>query len=281
MNKLDICLSTRKITADSLLKILQKLLKTNDPISEVMLRDAWLEELRKHKEIFPEGWYIPPEHGIDILFSTDNNTKRTSYTTLRDKEYWPRNDVFLDRQNGIIMPYASPIHKEGTIGDFALDIYFGKNKYIINHIKKIFQTVHTIFNHIELGIKLPDLYTRAYSVFRKNNLINEGWKSTTDPTGINIGHTIPIIDKNLLPGKDWKTICKIISSGRKFINAIEESSLQPGMALTIEPRLKSTKDKNLPTMYFHTIVLIHENGGKELLTNFDEIFKLVGMDYML
>ncbi len=32
---------------------------------------------------------------------------------------------------------------------------------------------------------------------------------------------------------------------------------------------------------FHTIVLIHDNGTKELLTNFDKIFKLFEMDYML
>lgn len=281
MNKLDICKSTRKIAADSLLKVLIHILNSNKKVSEADLRDAWLEELRKYKEIFPDGWYIPPAHGIGILFATDKNFERSNYTTLRKEKYWPRNDVFLDREKGILMPYASPVSRDGIIGDFGLDLYLGKNENIRKHFKNIYEKVNKLFTDITIGMKLSDLFHHGYKIFSQNNLINEGWLSTTDPTGINIGHTIPMIEKKLLQEKDWSAICKTISSARKFINAVEKTVIKPGIAFTLEPRLKSIKDPTLPTIYFHTIALIHENGEKELLTNFDEIFKLTGMDYML
>src|SRR3989338_9581860 len=103
MNNLDICKQTRKAAADSLKNAFEKVLNNNQPISEVDLRDMWLLELRKHQEIFPDGWYTPPPHGIGVLFGTPENTKRINFPTLRTKDYWPRDDVFLDKKDGIIV----------------------------------------------------------------------------------------------------------------------------------------------------------------------------------
>lgn len=52
------------------------------------------------------------------------------------------------------------------------------------------------------------------------------------------------------------------------------------MGLTIEPRPRIGNAPNVPMVSFHTICLANENGEMELLENFEEIFKLAGMDYM-
>src|SRR5436853_4201407 len=105
MDKLEVCKSTRKIAADSLAKVLKKLLKSKKPISEVMLRDAWLFEMRKNKNIFPDGWYMPPPHGIMVLFADEKNVQRFNYKSARPNETWPRDDIFLDLKKGIIYCY--------------------------------------------------------------------------------------------------------------------------------------------------------------------------------
>ncbi|MBI4078780.1 MAG: M24 family metallopeptidase [Candidatus Levybacteria bacterium] len=286
MGQREACKTTRKIATDSLVISLKELVNTDKPISEVVLRDRWLLEMRKHDSIFPDGWYTPPPHGIGVLFSTENDPTRTNYTTLRKVGYWPRDDVFLDRQKGIIMVYASPVDKAtGTIGDFGLDLYLGKNEKLIEHFQNVYKTVHSIFAQISTGMTFAMLFELAYAVFAQHGLTNEGWISTTDPTGINVGHSIPFLDSaevsKITNEKNWEKAATMISKKRKFINSVEQTRIAPGMVFTIEPRVKSTTDPSLPTIYFHTIALIHENGGKELLTNFDKIFKLSGMDYLI
>ena len=283
-NNLLSCKTTRKIAADSLSIALEKVLSRNQQISEIDLRDAWLLELQKYEGLFPDGWYIPPPHGIGILFSTDENTDRTNFDTLREENYWPRNNVFLNKEKGLIMVYASPVSKEGIIGDFGLNIYFGKDEKIINHFKNIYSAIQNSFSNIKPGMKLSELFNTEYKIFLENNLTNEGWVSVNDPTGINTGHTIPFLDyneQNILQNKNWETIANFISKKRKFVNRVEDTIIKNNMALTIEPRVKNITNPNLPTIYFHTIVVIDKNGEKELLTNFEEIFRLARMDYLL
>ena len=135
MNKLTICKDTRQIGAKALASALTQLLNQNNPISEVLLRDVWLMELRKYQSVFPDGWYEPPPHGIGVLLGTDEDIERVSPKSLRIHDYWPREDIFLDRKKGIIFVYISPVDKNtGIIGDFGLTIYFGKNLNIRNHL---------------------------------------------------------------------------------------------------------------------------------------------------
>ncbi|MBI3092783.1 MAG: hypothetical protein HYZ02_00945, partial [Candidatus Levybacteria bacterium] len=104
----------------------------------------------------------------------------------------------------------------------------------------------------------------------------------------NYGHTIPGLlpewnkkEINILNTENFQKIIKLINEGRRFVNAHEEIIIKPGLAFTIEPRALPKNNSKMPTIYFHTIALFKEGGGKELLTDFDEIFKLVGMSYML
>lgn len=287
-SKLNICKETRKIAADSLDIVLKKVLKENKKISEVEFRNRWLKELRRHKELFPDGWYIPPHHGIGILFSTEDDVKRVSYKSLRPVENWPKESVFLDRNKGIAYLFVSPVNKEaGIIGDFGVTIYFGKNEKVINHLTRCYQLTKKIFDYARVGMKFADIAKYSSELYQENNVINIV-ESSTDIIGTNIGHTIPSTDKNwaiqekkIFKNVSWEKTCKLISNRRIFLNESEKTILTNGMAITIEPRPRSAVDSSIPMVSFHTIGLFRKDGKKEWLTNFDKIFKLVGMNYML
>lgn len=287
-NKLAICKKTRKIAAKSLYNTLEKVLTSKKKISEAQFRDLWHLELRKNKTIFPDGWYIPPPHGIGVLFGSEKNTKRLSYKSLRPKEMSPNNDNFLDTQNGIAYLYASPIHrKTGIIGDFGITIYLGINKELKEYLKTCLDLDRKIFRYAQLKMRLSEVTKFAEKIFLKYGLSNE-IESINDPTGVNIGHTIPMPSEEWAPDekkivkRDGERLRNLISKKRLFVNSIEKTYIKPGMAFTIEPRPSIIDKPHLPkSLSYHTIAIFKENGKKELLTNFDEIFKLVGMDYML
>ena len=291
MDKLEICKQTRKIAADSLYKVLKKLLASDKPISEVTLRDAWLAEMQKNKNIFPEGWYQPPPHGMIVLFSTDKNVERINYKSARPQEKWPRDDILLNPQNGIIYCYASPVDKTtGIIGDFGLTLYFGKNPEIKKLLKMCLELDKELFAYVNVGMTLGDLSSEAESLMKKDGMATDA-KPITDIGEIVIGHTIPDSykgwadkEKLLLKNKEknWLAIKDIISRKRINVKKNEPFIIEKGSAVTIEPRPKIINKPYLPTaLSYHTIALFKENGSKELLTDFDELFTLAGMSYMI
>jgi hypothetical protein len=128
---LDICKRTREVAADTFAIALKALLQTKKPFSEIMLRDRWLKALRKHKDIFPDGWYMPPIHGIGVLFGQAKKDSRVNYTNLRDQKYLPQDDIFFSGENEMAYVYASPVDKQsGTIGDFGMVLYKGTDPLI-------------------------------------------------------------------------------------------------------------------------------------------------------
>ncbi|MEK7570939.1 MAG: AIR synthase related protein [Patescibacteria group bacterium] len=289
-DKLEICKQTRMFAADSLYKVLKKLLASHKPISEVRLRDEWLTEMRKNKNIFPDGWYTPPPFGISVLFGDDKHLERINYKSLREKDKWPRNNVFLNTNSGIAFFYISPVDKEsGIIGDFAITLYFGKDKTIQNHFLKSFTINKEVFINMTIGMSLNDINQLTYKLLQKNG-VSSDLLSPTDPTGTNYGHTIPASYENwnseeikaLQNGsKDWETALTMISKKRKFVNAQEPLKIKPGMAVTIESRPEVLDNPKIPMTLFHMIAIFKEDGSKELLTGFDNLFTLSGMDYMI
>jgi hypothetical protein len=282
-------LETRLVASQSLLKALTQLLQSGEQISEVSLRDKWLEEMRKNTDIFSDGWYNPPPYGISVLFGTDDNFDRVSLSTLRPSESWPRNDVFLNRKNGLVSVYSSPVSKEtGMIGDFGLTLYFGSNQQIKKHLKTCLSIDRKIFQYSQVGMKLSEIYDYTQKLFLSKGLKNN-ISSPTDPTKTNIGHTIPASYENwsndeielFKTNSNWKMFCDVISKRRKFINSTEELIIKPSMSITIEPRPQVINNSNIPMVWFHTMVFFSPGGSKEYITGFDELFKLVGMDYML
>lgn len=287
--KLQLCKETREAAANSLYEALQDLLQTENPISEKQLRDAWLKRLQKNDQLFPQGWYDPPPGGIAVLFATETDIDRVSPKNIRLEEFWPRKNIYLDRTGGLAFIYASPIAKEtGLIGDFGMTLYFGKNEKIKQHIRKAYRIVFQLFNQIEVGMQLSNITGRGKELLAKENLFSE-LASPSDPTGTNIGHTIPFSyegpteeEQKTINGadKDWSHLKELIRAKRKFLNEIETFSVKPGMAFTLEPRPQSVSDPKPPMVWFHSLVLIDEKGKKQLLTNFAKIFSLIGMEYL-
>lgn len=282
--KLHCCKIARTIAATTLHRALSELLDSRKPISEVNLRDRWLKKMRNEGAIFPDGWYCPPPSGITVLFGTEKN-HRIDYNSLRSKSMWPRKDQYLNRKNGLIYAFASPVHKKtGIIGDFGVTLYFGKNQ----QVQKLLKTTLQINKRIQKGIKpgqaFSKIFTLAKKEIRKVGLENK-ITSTTDPASTNIGHTVPASYEKWTEEQTkslrTKKMSSIISSSRRFINAIEVLQVKRGMAMTIEPRLKPLRHQNLPIVSLHTIGLIHPDGRVELLENFHELFQLAGMEYML
>ncbi len=286
--KLEICKQTRKIASDTLKQTLQELLSKNDPISEKSFANQWLGNLRKHTQIFPDGWYIPPPFGIGVLFSAETDSRRTSYESLRFEKNWPREDVFLDKEKGLAYFYASPVNKDlGIIGDFGLTVYFGKDEKVRDFFRLCYEITLKVFDFAKVGMSFSDIAKYCAKLLEGNNLQNT-IVSSSDSTGTNIGHTIPGIDEDfteeelqIFKAGDWEEVCKMISQKRLFLNRSEQATVKPGMAITFEPRPISAVNPDLPMVGFHTIGLFYEDGSKELLNEFEEIFKLVGMDYLL
>jgi len=287
-NKLEACRTTRALAARAFHVSFSGLLQGNDPISEANLRDVWLVEMRKSSIIFPDGWYFPPPNGIGVLFGTEEDYGRMNYQSLRPEEIWPKKDTFLDREKGIIYVYASPVDKAtGMIGDWGMTIYFGNNPDIIEHLKQCLYLNHQVLDYAKVDMSFADLTTYAVNLFTQQGLSNQ-ITSITDTAGVNIGHTVPASYEQWTPNEyeifesnDWEKTVKMISKKRKFLNTSEPLLIHNGMAFTIEQRLTRPDRPLIPMSSFHTIAVFHPGGRKELLTNFDDIFKLTGMSYML
>src|SRR3989344_173445 len=119
--KLEHCKLVREIAVKALYDALSESL--NRPLSETGLKNLWLVNMRETELVFPSGWYSPPPDGIGVLFGTIGNG-RTNFESLRAQEMHPRDDIYLDKQEGIVYVYASPVHREsGIIGDFGMTLY--------------------------------------------------------------------------------------------------------------------------------------------------------------
>lgn len=136
-------------------------------------------------------------------------------------------------------------------------------------------------------MKFSGIYNYSQRVFAKNNMLSD-LHSMSDPTGTNIGHTVPGSYENWdsqtlksLKAKKWEKVKDVISKHRVFINRKEDFKIKKGMAFTIEPRPSALDNSTIPSIFLHTIALFKENGSKELLTGFNPLFKLAGMNYML
>lgn len=288
-NKLEICKQTRKFTARSLHTVLKKLLATNRPISEVMFRDAWLTELRKNKNIFSDGWYDPPPHGIIVLFATDKHVTRLNFLSVRPEEKWPRDDIFLNKENGIAYVYASPVNKNsGVIGDFGMTLYFGKNKEIKDLLEICLDVDKQIFEAAQTGMQLGEIAEISRQMLKPYGMQNEFLAVTDKGTNV-LGHTIPdeftswsSKEKEILAKNNWELTKDIISKKRINVKDNELFVITRNSAITIEPRPKTIEKPDLPkSLGYHTIALFKEDGSKELLTDFDELFTLAGMNYMI
>lgn len=273
-SKIQVLKETRNITQKAFEKVFREVLESKNKISEEDFASQFLIEIGKSGQLFPQGWYQPPPNGVGVLFATDENPRRITFKTLRSKDWWPKGNVYLDKQKGLVVFYFSSVdRKTGIIGDFGKTIYVGKDPDFLKQIENTKSLISQIYNCAEVGMKISNLFKKAEKLFLSRGFINDWWISTTDKTGTNFGHTIPgvsppyqgeemaIFDSN----SNWQDVCNFISKRRIFFNGLEETKIEPPFALTIEPRLKDKNNPNVPPIYFHTIAIFNEDGKKEHL----------------
>ena len=167
------------------------------------------------------------------------------------------------------------------LGDLGVSLYKGPDTKIREHVRKCYEIVYGVAEHSKVGMKFSELFDFAINFFEKE-MTMVGWMTTTnDPLkGTNLGHTVP----GSLIGEDMKKtsfdeIKDFITTKRVYINRSEQFIIPETCAFTVESRLVD-KQKTMPNIFFHFIVTFLE-GRKEILTNFDEIFRAAGMEYVL
>ena len=267
---------TRELAADIFTKSLINL----EGNSEIEIREKILSEVKNHSEIFTEGWYDPPPFGVAVLLDK-KPYERLLFKSLRNSECWPNEISKFDKET-VGMVYFSPVDcKTKMLGDIGLTIYRGNDQEIKEYIKKCYKSILSVAEHAKVGMKFSDLCIFADKLL-KNKYKIVGWMTASPKSQklMNFGHTIPgSFENNFVFGNAFEEIKESIRTKRLFINEIDNFEITKTCAFTVETRLLDPEKLYLPVVYFHFIVCFNK-GKKEVLENFSEIFKTVGMDYM-
>ena len=286
--RLEGCAKIRNIAAQTCLLVFQHTLNSPNKVSELNFRNRWGMEFEKaYFRGFVGCWYEPPPGGVGVLFGSDKHTDRINYPTLRDKDYRPKLKIYFDKSSYGYL-FASPytfINDVPVIGDWGLTYYLGNDEKIKDHYRKCYQLQNILIDFIKMGTKFSEIYGKVIKELKLNNLENKVY-STRDEALMNIGHTVPFIDrdpegeeKEAISSGDGKLLNKAISGARIFINKDSGYEITENCAFTFEPRLTSLEDPSLPQWSFHTIVQFVE-GKKIVLSNFNGVINLLGMDWM-
>lgn len=264
----------REITSNIFVKSLINL----EGNSEVEIREKIFSEIKNHNEIFSEGWYSPPPLGVTVLLD-QKPFKRLAYDSLRNPDFWPKKDLYLEKES-VGMIFFSPVdRKTNMIGDIGFTLYRGDNKEIKEHIKKSYYTILEIAKYAQVGMTFSELCSFTDNLVKNHFKITRWITKYSDPRGMNLGHTVPGSYDKIDFGKSFEEIRSTITKGRIYIKEIENFKIPKTCAFTVESRLEDLDKQYLPTVYFHFIVCF-DNGEKTILENFSNIFKTVEMDYM-
>lgn len=265
---------------DTTSKIIAASLDNVANASEIETRNVLLTQMATHSELFPQGWYDPPPGGASVLWAQKPFT-RLQFDTLRDPKFWP-NETSRFKDETVGMVYLSSVERATKmIGDIALTIYNGADAKIQEHIRAVFTVMYSLAEHAVVGMKLSDLYAEAINIFNIHGKAIKWMTTHHDPMKMNLGHTIPgSFGESFATEGAFENIKEFIRSKRIYINEMESFRIPPTCALTVEARLVDTNDPDLPNVLFHLIVTFSD-GEKRILTNFNDIFRSVGMNYML
>ena len=243
------------------------------PITEIEFRNLWLRNIAARGTVIADGWYNPPPCGAAVLLG---DFSRISFTSLREKEFWPKRKNAADWENGCIYAYCSPVHIDtGIIGDISICLYLGSDKRLRDHFINAHIATAELLNRLSKVSNSKQLFELSQNVFYEYNLRN-GPDSITDPLNNNIGHTLPSLGplKAKYLTKEQK---KYISNTRQFINGGAPFEFTDGMQFTIEPQLWSTIDPHQPKATFHYLVK-KVPGGFHLCNDVDILFAKYVLD---
>ena len=275
-NLIDKVIRTRKITEDILIKSLSSI----DGLTEIEIHKKLLEELEKHTELFPEGYYSPPPAGIAVILD-QKPFKRLHYDSLRNSLYWPNNSSKFEPET-VAMVYLSPIDREtNMIGDMGLTIYRGSDSLIKEHVKMSYEGILNIAKHAQIGMTFKELCTFATDSFEGKLKITKWTAMNSDPNqSVNLGHTVPgSLGENFAPSKNFEEAKENIRVRRIPFIDTQNFTIPGTCAFTVESRTEDLYNGDMPSVHFHFMVCF-DKGKKTILDNFGEIFKIVGMDYM-
>lgn len=286
--RFEVCRYVRNIASQSCLRTFQHTINSIKKVSELQFRNRWYKELARIKNINPSGWYNPPKYGMGVLFGTEKDFDRVNYPTLRNKEFWPDLKSYFDKKNGVGYIFASPyalLDSTPIIGDFGFTFYNGDNNKIKAHYSRCYRILSELIESIQIGTSFKQLYDSVINRLQKEGLRNYVM-STTDPAGMDIGHTVPFISDvpsqqlidSVSKGNE-SNIHKLINKARRFISAQEDFIISQNCAFTFEPRIIVSDGKKMPMFSLHTIIQFVQ-GVKIILSNFDGLINLFGMQWI-
>lgn len=261
-------------------QVLAKSLEGLENFSEFELKEKILEEVKKNSTIYPEGWYSPPPDGIAVVFS-EKPYDRLKYESLRNEPYWPKPDLKVNKET-VGMVHISPVNRQTNLfGDIGFTFYRGGEEKIKRHLENSYKAILKIAEFAQVGKSFSQICEFALNEY-KNKFKPTRWVtvSSNPDYEINLGHTVPgSFETNLTFGGSFQEIKETIRTNRVHLVNGEKFIIPETCAFTVESRIEDYNDPSLPSAYFHFIVCF-QGGKKTILENFNEIFKVLGMDYM-
>ena len=123
---------TAEIVADSL--------RTSEDITELELRDRIFGGMSAHPELYPTGWYDPPEGGVAVLFA-QKPYRRLEFDTLRNPQFFS-SAAFRFESETVGILYVSTIDRTtGMLGDIGCTLYRGRDERVKAHIRKTYEAI--------------------------------------------------------------------------------------------------------------------------------------------
>jgi hypothetical protein len=160
-------------------------------------------------------------------------------------------------------------------------MYQGDQEDIRKHIQNVYSAVYAVADGIRVGSVFSDVYRDAIASFADRGLTIARMMTMHDPMGMNLGHTAPgaVEGEGPVSGSSFDAVREQIRSRRRYINAQESFQVPATCAFTVEARLTDL-NQTMPNTFFHFIVAF-EHGEKTIMSNFTDIYEVLGMGYIL
>ena len=232
-------------------------------ISELKLRDAWLEEIEQVHSLTTNGWYDPPVTGAVILSCTPEDTRRSHFKSFRDPASFSREE-YIDWSNGIIIAYASNVDRStGIPADFATTAYFGNDFTTRQHLRTCFSACRQALAGVEVNWNAGQLYNYVHQTMLGNGLDGKTW-STTD-NDYNYGHSLPrlifksaIGEQNISRELAFETAAEM-RNARRFVSQTATWLIAGDEQFTIEPQCVAVADRSLPKTMIHYVATVKDS----------------------
>ncbi|MCP1201081.1 M24 family metallopeptidase [Notoacmeibacter sp. MSK16QG-6] len=249
----------RRVVSDCLAKVILDLLgKPN--ISERVIKEAWLEEIRSHSSLTDNGWYAPPEKGMAVLASQGDDMRRTHFKSFRDPQFYP-SDRPIDWGSSALIAYASNVDiYTGLPADFATTMYFGAEANVKRHFQTCLGCCRELFAELEDICLGRELYLRFEDILATCGIDGRTWSSTDND--YNFGHTLPLLDtESGLSCSSAANASLCVNDGgaeamrkaRLFLSSDSSLHLATGIQFTIEPQCVSQHCPDLPKVMIHYV----------------------------